>query len=54
MKGHFHDVQMLMAKKKMRSDSYARHFAAQLTDLAEGEVPSPAQQREKIKITMLW
>ena len=54
MKGHFHDVQMLIAKMKMRSDSYAKQFAVQFTDLAEGEVPSLAQQREKILITILW
>ena len=54
MKGHFHDVQMLIAGKQKRSDSYAKHFAAQFTDLAEGEVPSPAQQREKILVTVLW
>jgi hypothetical protein len=55
MKGHFHYVQTLIAKKKgKRSDSYAKHFAAQFTDLAEGEVPSPTQQREKISISILW
>ena len=45
MKGHFHDVQMLIAGKQKRSDSYAKHFAAQFTDLAEGESRSSRDVR---------
>ena len=47
MKGHFHDDQMLIAGNKMRSNSYAKHFAAQFTDLAEGEVPSPLNRERR-------
>ena len=52
MQGHFNDVQKLH-NKKIKSDSYAKHFAYQLQNF-KGKKLTPKFQRQHISSEVVW